>query len=746
MDKKKTAVLIFVSFFIFLLAAILFTYPLIFNMNRMIFHAQTPHDSIGTIAGLWYANSPYAKEYGISRTKFYGYPFGVNVIGINYPLTSALMVKLAGIFGPIATYNLYTLFSYPLAGTAMLMLIMYLTKSLAASFLAGFLYAFSPWHVYRTFDQVSLAQIHLIPLFVLAVLLIIKKKNLISYLFAALVFILAAYTDIHIALFCALFLPAIAATSLIRRLTRGAQHSRNSGINKTKKYWIYALVSLAITAAAVFPIVSQSLKKDPEVPPAANFRTTEWVIAFSAKPWFYFVPPPHAFLWKGITSPFVKNRLKFVSEHEAACYPGIVVIVLSIYCVASYIPRKKLDSPGNKESEETQAKEDANSKPPQQSADDTEVLLMQTGNNDVLRLAVISLALYAVFAFILSMPPKIGIGSMSIPMPSIILRALAPPFRFYSRFGLVVVFSMCALAAIGFIKLASRLNMSRLKRLAALIVLLIAFFIDTSIVPPSRAKDISRPPEVIKKLASIDPKAPVCIYPVIPRPYEMQISYYYLQKFHHHPMLNGAKPWTTAYRYGMVATDPFSEYTPKVLRTLGVKYAVVLTDYFNIHLVGKQKFDPGRIPAGFELLEKAKDGYIYKVISERADAVPLFSSGFTPLVFLEDGSAWTAMIDRESRIDIINHAAKPLRKALNMTLINPGSEATMSAYLDGKKIGKVIIQKGIGEFFVPDLTLEKKKHTLTLKWDGLPVKESGELFRMKGVIDLFLAFSKVSLN
>ncbi len=264
MEKNKTAALIFGSFIIFLLAAILFTYPLISSMNRMIFRADKPHDSIGTIASLWYANSPYAKEYGINRTKFYGYPFGVNVIGINYPLTSTLMVKLGDIFGPVATYNLYALFSYPLAATAMLILILYLTESFAASFLSGFLYAFSPWHVYRTFDQVSLAQIHFLSLFTLSLFLIIKRKDLASFLFAALVFILAAYTDIHIALFCALFLPAIAVSLLIKRLTKKPQQIRNAGISNKKKYALYALVSLAITAFAVFPIVSKSLKKDPK--------------------------------------------------------------------------------------------------------------------------------------------------------------------------------------------------------------------------------------------------------------------------------------------------------------------------------------------------------------------------------------------------------------------------------------------------------------------------------------------------
>ncbi len=335
---------------------------------------------------------------------------------------------------------------------------------------------------------------------------------------------------------------------------------------------------------------------------------------------------------------------------------------------------------------------------------------------------------------------------MSIPTPSLALRALAPPFRFYSRFGLVVVFGMFALGAIGSHKFASRLNISMMKKPLAVTLVLILFFIDTSIVPPSRANDISQPPEVRKKLGLIDHKAPVCIYPINPRHYEMEISYYYFQKFHQHPMLNGAKPWATAYQYSMVITDLFSEYTPEALITLGARYAVVLSDYFNKQLPGKLKFDPNRMPARFKLIEKAKDGYIYEAISGHADAVPLFVSGFTQLVFLEDGNAWTAMLERESRIDIINHAAMPLRKTLKITLINPGPEATLSAYLDSKDVGKVNIQKGVGEVTIPDLALEKKKHTLTLKWDGTPVKESGELFRMESVIDLFLVFSKVSLN
>jgi len=48
------------------------------------------------------------------------------------------------------------------------------------------------------------------------------------------------------------------------------------------------------------------------------------------------------------------------------------------------------------------------------------------------------------------MPPLVKIGSTSIPTPSIVMRAIAPFFRFYSRWALVVTFALAILAAIGF--------------------------------------------------------------------------------------------------------------------------------------------------------------------------------------------------------------------------------------------------------------------------------------------------------
>lgn len=134
-------------------AAIILTWPLVTAMNKYYFSPETPGDGAGVVADNWYRNHtpPEYRQGGV--TTFYAYPFG-NDLGDarGYPLETPVRVLLAGLFGEQASFNLVVLFSFPLAGMVMFILVGYLTRSAAASFVGGFICAFSPWHISRTFD------------------------------------------------------------------------------------------------------------------------------------------------------------------------------------------------------------------------------------------------------------------------------------------------------------------------------------------------------------------------------------------------------------------------------------------------------------------------------------------------------------------------------------------------------------------------------------------------------------------
>jgi hypothetical protein len=197
--------------------------------------------------------------------------------------------------------------------------------------------------------------------------------------------------------------------------------------------------------------------------------------------------------------------------------------------------------------------------------------------------------------------------------------------------------------------------------------------------------------------------------------------------------------------YQGVLKDIYAPYTPAMLKGLGIDKVVVINEYFKIMYPVGLKFDPSKMPAGYKLLKKTKDGYIYEVTAAPATVYPLFYTNFTAPAILEDGEAWSVMVRPRAEMMLVNKDGDSTQD-LSFTFRNYGKAGTLSVALDGKSMGELYLYEGPGEVRISGLQIDKKKQILSFQWNGTPVATPGEPFGAQGDIDNYLMFSRPSLK
>lgn len=736
-SRRRAAAIALVALIVFAAVAIVLTYPLTAHMSTNYFNPGISHDGVGTIAQTWY--SDYGREHDLNKdgvTYFFAYPFGYDLGGVSYPLTNGVLDLMTRVIGAQASYNLMTLVSFPMAGLLMFLLVYYLTSSVVASALSGFIYAFSPWHTARSFDQVGLAQIYVLPLFLIAVIYFWRRRTVVSALAVSGALLVAVLTDFHFGLFCGLLLIAWGVAVLLAERARTGRFLRKGRPIVSRETWrMVGLAALAVLLALVLsaPFLVGLFHDDPMVVAETGERSIEVTAAYSSRPWNYVVPPAYALIWRSWTNKFVAEHQGKSGAHEVTAYPAIAT-----YCMAGvavfYTFRKKKKPLERGDDAEGEA--DGESEVPDPEDPDTEPESVRLAKT-----AVYFGIVAGISAFVLSMPPIVHIGSVTIPTPSIIMRAIAPFFRFYSRWALVVTFSLALMAGIGLFFLVRARRWKGWSAAAACLVLVALFAIDVTIIPPLRSRDITDVPKVVTALESQPKSEPVAFYPLSPGRYFIPLWYHYYQMFHQHPMLNGSKPGTEGDLYQGVLKDIYAPYTPQMLKALGIKKVAVIDAYFRIMAPVGLKFDESMMPGGYRLSERTSDGYIFDVVGPEATVFPLYYTNFTPPVILEDGKAWSAMLKPRAEFQVQNDGGDTTRE-FAVQFNNHGGEGSIFIALDGKSVGKIRVAHGDGELRIPAVHLTGKKHVLSLEWDGPPTRISGAPFGQSGEIDIYLLLTR----
>src|SRR4051812_14084403 len=363
------------------------------------------------------------------------------------PVTDWSGAAMARAVGAVAAYNWLVLLTFPLSAAAAYLLARHLALPPAGALLAALLFAFSPFHVAHAAYHPHVAQTQWLPLYLLALWRCLDGASWRAVLFLAAATAAVTLSNFYGGLIAAVITPFAIGAYWLARVRSPPRPVRQLGVT---------IAALAAIAAAGLGFIAWHAPAVMTEPAAFAFSRAD-LFTFSAKWWSYFVPPvAHPLLgdvarriWSaaGITDGLLEQQVTV----------GWGVVGLALIAIQGWIGGTLFRG---RRSPRAQSSTDA---------------------------VVPVLAAVAIVAVACSLSPERAIFGTRIVRPAAVLYPIAPMFRAYARFGVIVQLMTALLAGIG----AGRLLASGTRRsraaCAALVVLAIAEY---TVSPAAMSRDV----------------------------------------------------------------------------------------------------------------------------------------------------------------------------------------------------------------------------------------------------------------
>jgi hypothetical protein len=318
------------------------------------------------------------------------------------PATDWVGRVLARAMSPVAAYNVVVLSSFPLAALFAYLLAHAITGSWTASAIAALIFAFAPFHVAQAAYHPHIAQVHWIPLFFLALWQSVRGATLaktgLLIVASACVVLSNFYGGLIAATMAVVTVPVF---WLIPQEPGQSRRLATRGLIATCAI-LAAFGAVGVIAAYRFvPMLVEH--------PEAFAVPRESLFPHSARWWSYFVPPVDHVLSGGWAHTFWRAHGFGPGLVEQQVYIGCGVLALTAMALLAWT----------------------------------------RGREDKLLRSVPYLMMIGAFAFICSLSPEHHVFGMQFPGPSALLYAIAPMFRSYARFAVVVSLMAAIVAGIG---------------------------------------------------------------------------------------------------------------------------------------------------------------------------------------------------------------------------------------------------------------------------------------------------------
>ncbi len=186
----------------YLVLTLIMTWPL-----PMLFARAIPGDGFDgwqNYWNLWWVSKAFLEEHTSPfYTHYLYYPRGVSLLFHTLNLPNGLLaMPFQVLFGPAVAYNFVVLFSSVLSGYGAFLLALEVARSRHAAFVAGIIYAFSPFRFAHLLGHMQVFSTEWIPFFILTLFRAMKGGSL---LLPALFLVLSSLCDWYQALYLALF-------------------------------------------------------------------------------------------------------------------------------------------------------------------------------------------------------------------------------------------------------------------------------------------------------------------------------------------------------------------------------------------------------------------------------------------------------------------------------------------------------------------------------------------------------------
>lgn len=197
--KEHTSVLILYTLITFIL-----TYPVVFKIRNYI---PGSGDAFQWIRILWYMPVAIFNPGLTKLTHDYliFYPDGIPASPFQSAFNQILSYVLSSIMEIHVVYTILWLFSFIFGAYGTYLLVRYLTGDRTSSFIAGIVFAFSPYHFVHSLGHFGATSIEWIPFCALYLMKMFKEGGVRNSFFAGIFFILVAMSDLQYMVFMGIF-------------------------------------------------------------------------------------------------------------------------------------------------------------------------------------------------------------------------------------------------------------------------------------------------------------------------------------------------------------------------------------------------------------------------------------------------------------------------------------------------------------------------------------------------------------
>jgi hypothetical protein len=270
----------------YVVLTLVMTWPLVKQLNT---HLPGPGDDLLVrYWNCWWVKRVLTQGGDLFYTDMIFYPTGVNLLYHNIAWANiALWLPLEPLVGGIAAFNLIYLLNFFLCAVGMYILARYLTRSTAASFVAGLIYAFWPYRLFEI-DHSNLISVQWLPLFLLYLIRTVREGRKFRHAAIAAFFVaFTGYTRWQLLVLVAIAASVYALYSLV--------FERN--------YWSWRVV-LALGMAVVVSLVLMTPGLLPLIRAQLTRQYPEDIFAFIPIPkqtdLLAYVVPPHHHVLEGL--------------------------------------------------------------------------------------------------------------------------------------------------------------------------------------------------------------------------------------------------------------------------------------------------------------------------------------------------------------------------------------------------------------------------------------------------------------
>ncbi|MCK5305564.1 MAG: hypothetical protein KAJ66_00335 [Candidatus Omnitrophica bacterium] len=509
-------------------------------------------DLMETLWYAWWVKYAWQHDLDCQFVSIVACPYGIDLsrdiaknIGLqfaNYPLLLLTLMQ-----NEIFAYNFIMLVTFPIAGLAMYLLAVYLTRNKWASFVAGLAYAFCPYHFAHA-SHITLANIQWMPLFILFLFKLHKERTYSNAVLCGLFFALTLLSDTYYGYFMLVAAATFFIFMLARKFFRKIKKLHE--INFTPQVGIIKNISLlcvtVFTACVVcfpyiFPILNSYLSNDGKLSILKSYeRNIKELKEPSATVLNYLLPSPNHPLFGAFTSSFEGSLFYGENYQEYNLFLGFFVIIMSIYTHRLWRNSKKAEIADAKKSEE-----------------------MDFSIKFFIALAVV--------AFSFSLYPVYNLFGMEIHLPSSFIYNIVPFFRSIGRFGIVLMLALSVLTAFGIRFLLEIDRIAKLKKVLVIMFSVIILF-EFLYIPPNKIANTAPTEEVYFWLKEQPAETLIVEYPIEE---DDTVIYLFNQRVHQKKLVNGAPKGTEAYSTNEKIRDILNPQTKNILNKLDVSYVVI---------------------------------------------------------------------------------------------------------------------------------------------------------------------------